>query len=77
MRMFLEPHLIPPLSLRELNARFVPLFDKTLREIDDDELLETAALSLARVAQEKLKDISGSTDILANDLLVLYYLCYK
>ena len=68
MRMFLEPHLIPPLSLRELNARFVPLFDKTLREIDDDELLETAALSLARVAQEKLKDISGSTDILAKHL---------
>ena len=68
MRMLLEPHLIPPRSFRELDSRFVPLFDKTLREIDDDELQETAALSLARVALEKLQDNSGSTDILLKHL---------
>ncbi len=63
-RMFLEPHLIPPGSAWILESRFVPLFDTTLREMNDDELQETAALSLARVAREKLQDISGSTDIL-------------
>lgn len=63
-RMFLEPHLIPPMPVRTLGTGYVPLFDKTLREIDDVELLETAAISLARVAQEKLQDISGSADIL-------------
>ncbi len=68
MRMFLEPHLIPPRSFRELDSRFVPFFDKTLREADDDELLETAALSLARVAHEKLQDTSGSADILLKHL---------
>lgn len=68
MRMFLEPHMIPPRSIKALDSRFVPLFDKTLREIDDHELLETAALSLARVAHEKLQDISGSVDILLTHL---------
>lgn len=68
MRMLLEPHLIPPRSFKKLDSRFVELFDKTLREIDDDELLQTAALSLARVASEKLHDISGSTDILLKHL---------
>jgi len=68
MRMFLEPHLISPRSFKNLDSRFVPLFDRTLREIDDDELLETAALSLARVAREKLQDISGSADILLKHL---------
>lgn len=67
-RMFLEPHLIPPGSVRKLDPRYVPLFDKTLREIDNHELLETAAISLARVAQEKLQDISGSSDILLKHL---------
>ena len=47
-RMFLEPRLIPPEIVRTLDSRLVPLFDKTLREIDNDELLETAAISLAR-----------------------------
>ena len=67
-RMFLEPHLIPPRSVNTIGLRFVPLFDKTLRESDNDELLETAALSLARVAHEKLQDISGSSDILLKHL---------
>ena len=67
-RMFLEPHLISPGIVRTLESRFVPLFDKTLRELHDDELLETAALSLARVAREKLQDISGSSDILLKHL---------
>ena len=73
MRMLLEPHLIPPRTFKKLDSRFVPLFDKTLHEINDDEinddeLLETAALSLARVAYEKLSDISGSADILLKHL---------
>ena len=68
MRMVLEPHLIRPRGFKKLDSRFVPLFDRTLREIDDDELLETAAHSLARVAREKLQDISGSVDILLKHL---------
>ena len=67
-RMFLEPYLITPGSVRTLDPRFVPLFDRTLREIDNDELLETAAISLARIAEEKLQDISGSSDILLKHL---------
>ena len=67
-RMFLEPYLIPPESVETLDPRFVELFDKTLREINDDELLETAALSLARVARENLQEMSGSSDILLKHL---------
>ena len=67
-RMFLEPNVTGPESLKILGPRFVALFDKTLREFDDEELLETAALSLARVAHEKLQDISGSSDILQKHL---------
>ena len=67
-RMFLEPYLIPPENVQILGPNFVPLFDKTLREFEDEELLETAALSLARVAYEKLQDISGSFDILQKHL---------
>ena len=67
-RMFLEPYLIPPESVRTLAPGYVPLFDKTLREMNDDEVLETAALSLARIAHEKLQDISGSNDILLKHL---------
>ncbi len=67
-RMFLEPYLIPPAGVKTLDPRYVPLFDKTLREMNDDEVLETAALSLARVAHEKLQDISGSNDILLKHL---------
>lgn len=67
-RMFLEPYLIPPESVRALGPRYVPLFDKTLREMNNDEVLETAALCLARVAHEKLQDINGSSDILLKHL---------
>ena len=60
MRMFLEPHLISPGTVDKVDSSFVELFDKTLREFDDDELLETAALSLARIAHEKLNsDLSA------------------
>ena len=68
MRMFLEPHLISPGNFKQLDLRFVALFDRTLREMADDELQEMAALSLARVAHEKLQDTSGSTDILLKHL---------
>ncbi len=67
-RMFLEPYLIPPENVRILGPGYVPLFDRTLREMNDDEVLETAALCLARVAHEKLQDISGSNDILLKRL---------
>lgn len=68
MRMFLEPRLISPGIVRKVDSSFVELFDKTLRESQDNELLEIAASSLARVADEKLNDISRSTDILLKHL---------
>jgi len=69
MRMFLEPHLISPGTVEKVDSSFMELFDRTLREFDDDELLVTAALSLARVAREKLNsDLSRSTDILMKHL---------
>ena len=64
MRMHLEPYLIGPPNSEKLDARFVPLFERTLRDVDDDELLETAALSLARVAKEKMQSIDTATEIL-------------
>jgi len=67
-RMFLEPYLIPPENVRTLGSGYVTLFDRTLREMNDDEVQETAALSLARVAHEKLQDISISNDILLQHL---------
>ncbi|MDA1232002.1 MAG: hypothetical protein O2856_14610, partial [Planctomycetota bacterium] len=68
MRMHLEPHLIPPGLVNGLDPRYVPLFERTLREIDDDDLLETAATSVARVAKENMQDISGLADILMKHL---------
>jgi HEAT repeat protein len=68
MRMFLEPRLISPGIVRQVDSSFVELFDKTLREFQDNELLEIAASSLARVADEKLNNISRSTDILLKHL---------
>ena len=68
MRMHLEPHLIAPAATKKIDARYVPLFERTLREVDDDELLETAALSLARVAEGKLQSIETAVDILAKHL---------
>lgn len=68
MRMHLEPNLIPPKHGGHLDPRYVPLFERTLRDVDDDELLETAALSLARVAHGKMQDIEVATDILLKHL---------
>ena len=57
MRMHLEP-FIPQLgNLTELDNRLVPLWERSLREGTDPELVEVAALSLARVAELKLADI--------------------
>lgn len=68
MRMHLEPFMIAPANGEKLDARYVPLFERTLRDVDDAELLETAALSLARVAELKLQSIESATDILAKHL---------
>lgn len=60
MRMHLEP-LIPPFEiLTELDKRLVPLWDRMLREGTDPELVETAALSLARVAELRLATIESA-----------------
>jgi HEAT repeat protein len=68
-RMFLEPRLISPGTVNKVDSSFIELFDKTLREYDDDEMLEISALSLARIAREKLnRDLSRSTDILLKHL---------
>ena len=68
MRMHLEPHLIAPPNIKKLDVRYVPLFERTLRDFDDEELLETAALSLARVAEERLQSIETTADILLKHL---------
>lgn len=68
MRMHFEPHMIAPTNSETLDPRYVPLFERTLRDIDDDELLETAALSLARVAEEKMQNIETTADILMKHL---------
>ena len=60
MRMHLEP-LIPPFRiLKELDNRLVPLWERTLREGTDPELVEVASLSLARVAEQKLANIQSA-----------------
>lgn len=68
MRMHLEPYLIAPAGTEKLDARYVPLFERTLRDVDDPELLETAALSLARVAAGRMQSIESATDILLHHL---------
>jgi HEAT repeat protein len=68
MRMHLEPYLLPPSNTEKLDPRYVPLFERTLRDVDDAELLETAALSLARVAEGKMQSIESATDILLKRL---------
>ena len=68
MRMHLEPHLIAPPNSKKLDDRYVPLFERTLRDVADDELLETAALSLARVAEGKMQNIETAADILLKHL---------
>lgn len=68
MRMHLQPHLFASPNTEKLDDRYVPLFERTLREVDDIELLETAALSLARVAEGKMQSIETATDILVKHL---------
>jgi len=68
MRMHLEPHLTTPPNNEKLDDRYVPLFERTLREVDDIELLETAALSLARVSEGKMQSIETAADILVKHL---------
>ncbi|MBL8815446.1 MAG: hypothetical protein JNL58_05415 [Planctomyces sp.] len=62
MRMELEPLLVGPPDEFHIDPRHQPLFDKTLRESSDPEIVEIAALSLGRIAREKLGDISSSLD---------------
>lgn len=62
MRMELEPLLVAPPDLYKLDPRHQPLFDRTLRESTDPEIVEIAALSLGRIAREKLGDIRPSLD---------------
>ena len=63
-RMYLEPVLFPPQILTSQDDRLVPHFERVLREATDAEIQEIAALSLARVAREKLGDISSAAETL-------------
>lgn len=67
-RMLLEPNIKAAPNRKVLDARYVPLFDKMLRESNDAELLEITALGLARIAREKMQDTHGSSDILLQHL---------
>ena len=64
LRMYLEPVLFPPQILTSQDDRLVPHFERVLREATDAEIQEIAALSLARVAREKLGDISSTAETL-------------
>jgi len=63
-RMDLEPLILPPDTVLKIDERLVPLFERVLQEATDAELQEVAALSLARVAEEKLADIRGTATAL-------------
>jgi hypothetical protein len=67
-RMHLEPLIPQPTSVRRLDERMVPLFERALREGTDAELQETAALSLARVAELKLASIESAAPVLLTTL---------
>ena len=64
LRMYLEPLLFPRQILTSQDDRLVPHFERVLREATDTEIQEVAALSLARVAREKLGDITGTAKTL-------------
>lgn len=57
IRMELEPLFHPPLAIQVLDKRLIPLWERMLREGTDLELVEVAALSLARVAEIGVGDI--------------------
>ncbi len=60
MRMHLDPYIPLPTEVRRLNERFVPLWERVLKEATDAEMQEVAALSLARVAELGLTEISSA-----------------
>ena len=60
VRMHLEPLVSAPVTITELDDRLVPLWERMLREGTDPELVEVAALSLARVAELKLTKIQSA-----------------
>lgn len=64
IRMHLDPLIPPPKTVPELDKRLVPLWDRMLREGTDPELVEVAALSLARVAKLGLADIQMAQESL-------------
>ena len=68
LRMYLEPALLPPQMLTSQDDRLVPHFERVLREATDTEIQEVAALSLARVARERLGDISSAEETLKSIL---------
>ena len=57
-RMDLDHLIFPPDTVLKIDERLVPLFERALQEATDSEVQEVAALSLARVAEEDLADIS-------------------
>ena len=59
-RMNLDPLILPPDTVFKIDEQLVPLFERILQEATDEEIQEVAALSLARVAEENLADISRS-----------------
>lgn len=67
-RMDLDPLILPPDTILKIDERLVPLFERVLHEATDAEIQEVAALSLARVAEEKLADISRSGPVLLDVL---------
>ena len=68
MRMMLEPEFELTPSIREVDPGHMPLFDRVLRESLDSDLQEQAALGLSILASGSLADISGSLDILKEQL---------
>jgi hypothetical protein len=64
VRMHLEPVISAPPTIKELDSRLVPLWERMLREGTDPELVEVAAFSLARVAELGLADIQPAEESL-------------
>lgn len=64
MRMHLEPLILPPDYVNKIDERMVPLFLRVVKESQDLEVQEVAALSLARAAGQNLADISHCGPVL-------------
>ncbi|MCA9058532.1 MAG: hypothetical protein KDA85_08535, partial [Planctomycetaceae bacterium] len=67
-RMDYEPALLQPILEDRFEAPRIQLLDRMLRESSDSELVQVAALSLARVCENMEIDISASHDILRKQL---------